>query len=43
MSIQRNWGGFCHETKDIIAALACRITRENRELYPLIDRLDQAA
>ncbi len=43
MSIQANWDGFCAETLDIIAALTCRITRENRDLYPLIDRLDQAA
>ncbi len=43
MSIDKNWPGFCHESEDIIAALTCRITRENRDLYPLIDRLDQAA
>ncbi len=43
MSIQGNWNGFCLETKDIIAALTCRITRENRYLYPLIDKLDEAA
>ena len=43
MSIEANWNGFCLESNDIIAALTCRITRENRELYPLIDRLDEAA
>ena len=43
MSIQANWHGFCLETKDIIEVLTCRITRENRDLYPLIDRLDKAA
>ena len=43
MSIQGNWDGFCSESKDIIAALTERILRENRELYPLIDKLDQAA
>ena len=43
MSIQGNWDGFCLETKDIVAALTCRITREERDLYTLIDRLDQAA
>ncbi|MEO7655146.1 MAG: hemerythrin domain-containing protein [Sphingomicrobium sp.] len=43
LSIQGNWHGFCLETKDIIAALTSRITRENRDLYPLIDRLDKAA
>ena len=43
MSIQENWTGFRHETREIIDALTCRITRENRELYPLLDRLDRAA
>ncbi len=43
MSITSDWNGFCHESKAIIDALTCRITRENRELYPLIDELDQAA
>ena len=43
MSIQNNWAGFCAETATIIEALTSRITRENRDLYPLIDRLDQAA
>ena len=43
MSIQNNWSGFCHESDGIIDALVSRITRENRELYPLIDGLDKAA
>lgn len=43
MSIEVNWSGFCSETRDIAAALTARITRENRELYPLIDRIDRAA
>ena len=43
MSIQANWHGFCLETKDIIEALSSRIKRENRELYPLTTRLDEAA
>lgn len=43
MSIKGNWNGFCLETRDIIAALTMRITRENRDLYPLVDKLDQAA
>ena len=43
MSIASNWAGFCLETKDIIAALTERITRENRELYPLLEELDRAA
>lgn len=43
MSIDSNWHGFCLETRDIITALSDRITRENRELYPLAERLDRAA
>ncbi len=43
MSIERDWNAFCLESTDIIDALTYRITRENRELYPLIDRLDEAA
>ena len=43
MSIQGNWSGFRSETRDIVDALTSRIMRENRELYPLIDRLDRAA
>ena len=43
MSIDNNWHGFCLETRDIIAALFDRITRKNRELYPLAERLNRAA
>ena len=43
MSIQANWTGFRSETGEIIDALTCRITRENRELYPLLEKLDRAA
>ncbi|MDQ3144417.1 MAG: hemerythrin domain-containing protein [Pseudomonadota bacterium] len=41
--IEREWAAYKTETAGIIAALRCRITRENRELYPLIEKLDQAA
>ena len=41
--IEREWPQYKTETAGIIAALRCRITRENRELYPLLERLDQAA
>jgi len=41
--IEREWPQYKIETAGIIAALRCRITRENRELYPLLERLDQAA
>ena len=43
MSIQVDWHGFKTESRDIIEALTCRIVRENRELYPLLERLDRAA
>jgi len=41
--IEREWGQYKTETAGIIAALRCRITRENCELYPLLERLDEAA
>ncbi len=41
--IEREWADYKAETVGIIAALRCRITRENRELYPLLERLDKAA
>ena len=43
MSIEKNWVGFCHESNEIIVALTARIMREEHELYPLIDQVDQAA
>lgn len=43
LRIEREWAGYQHETAAIIEALRCRITRENRELYPLIEKLDKAA
>jgi hypothetical protein len=41
--IEADWPGYCAETRGIIDALMNRITRENRELLPLLDRIDQAA
>lgn len=41
--IEREWPAYQAETRGIIEALRCRISRENRELYPLIERLDKAA
>ena len=43
MAIQIDWAGFKSETKAIVEALTCRITRENRDLYPLLERIDRAA
>ena len=42
-SIESDWPGYCGETKSIIEALSTRITRENRELYPLLEAVDKAA
>lgn len=41
--IEREWAAYKAETAGIIAALRCRINRENRELYPLIEEIDKAA
>ena len=40
--IADNWAGFCSETKVILDVLAIRIERENHDLYPLAERLDEA-
>ena len=42
-SIDQDWPGYCRETHGIIEALIHRVTRENRELYPLLEQLDKAA
>jgi hypothetical protein len=42
-TIDADWQGYCNETRDILDALNTRLTRENRELLPLIERLDRAA
>lgn len=42
-SIEQDWSGYCAETRCIIEALTTRITRENRDLYPLLAALDKAA
>lgn len=41
--IAADWPGYCHECEMMIDALANRILRENRELYPLLAKLDLAA
>ena len=42
-AITADWAGYCRESRTMIEALTCRIKRENRELYPLLERLDRAA
>ena len=38
-SIEQDWSGYCAETRCIIEALTTRITREDRQLYPMLVRL----
>jgi hemerythrin HHE cation binding domain-containing protein len=42
-SIDADWKGYCSDTGAILDALMNRLTRENRELLPLLERLDRAA
>jgi hypothetical protein len=42
-SIEADWAGYCADTRTILDALMNRLTRENRELLPLLERLDRAA
>ena len=42
-AIDADWPGYCRETRAVLDKLTCRITRENRELYPLMERLERAA
>ena len=42
-SIDADWTAYCQETNGILDALMDRLTRENRELLPLLERLERAA
>ena len=42
-AIEQDWAGYCADTSAILDALENRLVRENRELLPLLGRLDQAA
>ena len=42
-TIDGDWAGYCADTRGILDALTNRLTRENRELLPLLERLDEAA
>ena len=42
-SIAADWPGYCADTRAILDALMNRLTRENRELLPLLERVDRAA
>lgn len=43
IAIENDWPGYCRETAAIAEALTKRITRENQELYPLLEKLERAA
>jgi hypothetical protein len=42
-TIDEDWAGYCKDTAAILDALRNRLARENRELLPLLERLDRAA
>jgi hypothetical protein len=42
-SIAADWAAYCADTRALLDALMDRLTRENRELLPLLERLDRAA
>lgn len=42
-AIEADWNGYCSDTAAILDALENRLLRENRELLPLLERLDRAA
>jgi len=42
-SITADWPGYCGDTRAILGALTNRLNRENRELLPLLERVDRAA
>jgi hypothetical protein len=41
--IEAEWEDYCADTRHILAALENRLLRENRDLLPLLERLDQVA
>ena len=43
LSIQADWTHYRKEARAISQALGNRIVRENRELYPLVERTERAA
>ncbi|NUQ17899.1 MAG: hemerythrin domain-containing protein [Sphingomonas sp.] len=42
-TIDADWAGYCAETRAILDALMNRLTRENRELLPLLEQVDRSA
>jgi hypothetical protein len=42
-TILADWAGYCADTRAIVDALTDRLTRENRELLPMLERIGRAA
>ena len=42
-AIAADWAGYCTDCRSLIDALITRITRENRDLFPLLERVARAA
>jgi hypothetical protein len=42
-TITADWAGYCADTRAVLDALMNRLTRENRELLPQLERIDRAA
>ena len=42
-AIAADWAGYCSDCRGLIDTLNNRITRENRDLYPLLESLARAA
>ena len=42
-SISADWSGYCADTRAVLDALENRLEREDRDLFPLLERLDRAA
>ena len=42
-AIAADWKGYCSDSRDLIDSLHDRLTRENRDLYPLLETLARAA
>jgi len=41
VSIASDWVSYCSDTRRLLDALTDRLTRENRELLPLLERLEK--
>lgn len=42
-AIEDDWDGYCQDTRAMLDGLMSRLLRENRELLPLLERLDRDA